>query len=157
MRFERTQRGDGHSSPCSVTLGRLVAILAAMSDGEINISGATVEDIPVIKQLLVANDLPTDGIDDQLLRGFHVADADRSQVLHFLLQQCRGTVREVAYLGSVTRYAVELDRGQTLIVLRQNLDTSAAQALAQQGRRVRLAWRAEDASVLDTNHEEDDT
>jgi putative spermidine/putrescine transport system ATP-binding protein len=68
-----------------------------------------------------------------------------------------GIVRDVAYLGSVTRYAVELDRGETLIVLRQNLDTSAAQALAQQGRRVRLAWRAEDASVLDTNHEEEDT
>ncbi len=50
--------------PASVTLARLIAILAAMSDGEIIISGATADDIPVIKQLLVANDLPTDGIDD---------------------------------------------------------------------------------------------
>jgi hypothetical protein len=57
----------------------------------------------------------------------------------------------------VTQEGGGLYRGQTLIVLRQNLDTSAAQALAQQGRRVRLAWRAEDASVLDTNHEEEDT
>jgi putative spermidine/putrescine transport system ATP-binding protein len=65
-----------------------------------------------------------------------------------------GTVREVAYLGSVTRYDVELDGGETLIVLRQNLDTSAAEALAKRGRRVRLAWRADDASVLDTNQEE---
>ena len=40
-----------------------------------------------------------------------------------------GTVREVAYLGSVTRYVVELDDGETIVVLRQNLETSAAQAL----------------------------
>ena len=65
-----------------------------------------------------------------------------------------GIVRDVAYLGSVTRYVVELDEGQMLVVLRQNLDMSAAKALQQRGRRVRLAWRWEDASELDTNQEE---
>jgi amino-acid N-acetyltransferase len=35
-----------------------------MSDGEIVISGATADDIPLIKQLLVANELPTEGVDD---------------------------------------------------------------------------------------------
>jgi putative spermidine/putrescine transport system ATP-binding protein len=60
-----------------------------------------------------------------------------------------GVVREVAYLGSVTRYLVESDSGETLIALRQNLDTSAHEALAQRGRRVRLAWRAEDARELE--------
>ena len=65
-----------------------------------------------------------------------------------------GVVREVAYLGSVTRYSVELDRGETLIVLRQNLETSAAQALAERGRRVRLTWRPDDASELETNQQE---
>ena len=35
-----------------------------MSEEEIIISGATLADIPIIKQLLVANELPTDGIDD---------------------------------------------------------------------------------------------
>jgi putative spermidine/putrescine transport system ATP-binding protein len=65
-----------------------------------------------------------------------------------------GIVREVAYLGSVTRYSVELDGGATLVVVRQNLDTSAAQALQQRGRRVRLAWRRQDASELDINQEE---
>jgi len=65
-----------------------------------------------------------------------------------------GIVRDVAYLGSVTRYMVELDEGQVLVVLRQNLDMSAAKALQQRGRRVRLAWRREDASELDTNQEE---
>jgi putative spermidine/putrescine transport system ATP-binding protein len=66
-----------------------------------------------------------------------------------------GIVREVAYLGSVTRYVVELDSGETLVVVRQNLETSAAQALAQRGRRVRLAWRLEDAAELDINQQEE--
>jgi putative spermidine/putrescine transport system ATP-binding protein len=65
-----------------------------------------------------------------------------------------GIVRDVAYLGSVTRYVVELDRGETLVVVKQNLDMSAAQALEERGRRVRLAWREEDAKVLAENQEE---
>jgi putative spermidine/putrescine transport system ATP-binding protein len=71
------------------------------------------------------------------------------------LSDAGGIVREVAYLGSVTRYVVELDSGETLVVVRQNLDMSAAQALQQRGRRVRLAWRREDESELDKNQEEE--
>jgi putative spermidine/putrescine transport system ATP-binding protein len=67
----------------------------------------------------------------------------------------RGVVREVVYLGSVTRYVVETDHGETLMVLRQNLNTSAEKALAEKGHAVRLAWRAEDASVLDTDNEKE--
>jgi putative spermidine/putrescine transport system ATP-binding protein len=67
----------------------------------------------------------------------------------------RGVVREVVYLGSVTRYVVETDHGETLVVLRGNLDTSAEKALKERGRAVRLAWRAQDASVLDTNEEKE--
>jgi putative spermidine/putrescine transport system ATP-binding protein len=66
----------------------------------------------------------------------------------------RGVVREVAYLGSVTRYVVESELGETIVVLRQNLDTSAAQALQERGREVRLAWRPKDASVLDQTQQE---
>ncbi|HST32850.1 MAG TPA: ABC transporter ATP-binding protein [Solirubrobacteraceae bacterium] len=65
-----------------------------------------------------------------------------------------GTVREVAYLGSVTRYDVELDGGERIVALEQNLDTSAAQALQMRGRRVRLAYRTQDASLLDTTKQE---
>jgi len=71
------------------------------------------------------------------------------------VREVAGTVREVAYLGSVTRYQVRLDRGETLMVVRQNLDTSAAEALQERGRRVRLVWRARDESALDTNQEEE--
>ncbi len=65
-----------------------------------------------------------------------------------------GAVREVAYLGSVTRYDVELDGGESIVALQQNLDTSAAQALEMRGRRVRLAYRTQDASLLDTTKQE---
>ncbi|MEA2313904.1 MAG: putative spermidine/putrescine transport system ATP-binding protein [Solirubrobacteraceae bacterium] len=68
-----------------------------------------------------------------------------------------GTVREVSYLGSVTRYTVELEDETTLVIVRQNLDTSAESALAQRGRRVRLAWREDDASMLDTTQQKDGT
>ncbi len=66
-----------------------------------------------------------------------------------------GVVREVAYLGGVTRYTVALEEGETLTVLRQNLETSAASVLEERGREVRLTWRAQDASLLDTNQEEE--
>jgi putative spermidine/putrescine transport system ATP-binding protein len=66
-----------------------------------------------------------------------------------------GVVREVAYLGSVTRYVVEDDRGETIVVLKQNLDMSAEQALHERGRKVRLLWRPEDESVLGAKPQEE--
>jgi putative spermidine/putrescine transport system ATP-binding protein len=54
-----------------------------------------------------------------------------------------GVIREVVYVGMVTRYVVDLDGGGTLVVVRQNLETSSQEALAEQGRRVRLSWRPE--------------
>jgi putative spermidine/putrescine transport system ATP-binding protein len=65
-----------------------------------------------------------------------------------------GVVREVAYLGSATRYVIETAKGETVTVLRQNLDPSAARALQERGRQVRFAWKVEDASVLDSKQEE---
>src|SRR5262249_49502054 len=54
-----------------------------------------------------------------------------------------GTVREVVYVGMVTRYVVDLDSGGDLVGVRQNLETSSQEALAEQGKRVRLSWRPE--------------
>ncbi len=57
------------------------------------------------------------------------------------LRSADGVVREVVYLGSVTRYVVEADDGRTLVALRQNDDAEAARAPAgARGERVRLAW-----------------
>ena len=52
-----------------------------------------------------------------------------------------GTVREVVYLGAVTRYIVELDAGGRLVVMQQNLTTSSMEALQVRGKAVRLNWR----------------
>jgi putative spermidine/putrescine transport system ATP-binding protein len=54
-----------------------------------------------------------------------------------------GVVREVVYVGMVTRFIVDLDSGGQLVVVRQNLETSSQQALEEQGNRVRLEWRPE--------------
>jgi putative spermidine/putrescine transport system ATP-binding protein len=54
-----------------------------------------------------------------------------------------GVVREVVYVGMVTRYLVDLDSGGQLVVIRQNLETSSQQALEEQGKRVRLEWKPE--------------
>ena len=54
-----------------------------------------------------------------------------------------GTVREVVYVGMVTRYVVDLDAGGELVVVRQNLETTSQDALSEQGKRVGLSWRPE--------------
>jgi putative spermidine/putrescine transport system ATP-binding protein len=54
-----------------------------------------------------------------------------------------GVVREVVYVGMFTRFVVDLDAGGELVVVRQNLETSSQEALAEQGKRVRLSWRPE--------------
>jgi putative spermidine/putrescine transport system ATP-binding protein len=59
-----------------------------------------------------------------------------------------GHVREVVYLGAVTRYIVELDGGGELVVMQQNLTTSSMEALQVRGETVRLRWeRSNNRSV----------
>jgi putative spermidine/putrescine transport system ATP-binding protein len=65
-----------------------------------------------------------------------------------------GQIRDVAYIGAVTRYLVDLDRGGELQVVRQNLEMSSQEALEQQGRRVRVAWRGEHAYAIPDLHEQ---
>jgi putative spermidine/putrescine transport system ATP-binding protein len=52
-----------------------------------------------------------------------------------------GVIRNVVYLGSDTRYHVALDAGAEVIVTEQNLQASSMEALAAQGRAVRLVWK----------------
>jgi putative spermidine/putrescine transport system ATP-binding protein len=51
-----------------------------------------------------------------------------------------GTVRDVIYLGSDTKYHVALDVGGELAVIKQNVATSSMEALALRGTAVRLIW-----------------
>ena len=61
----------------------------------------------------------------------------------------QGLVRDVQYVGPVTRYHVTLDRGGELQVLAQNLDEGSSEVLEAKGRRVSLAWRPEQESEID--------
>jgi len=61
----------------------------------------------------------------------------------------QGTVRDVQYVGPVTRYYVTLERGGELQVLAQNLDEGSSEVLEARGRRVSLEWRPEQESVID--------
>ncbi|MGZ8563109.1 MAG: ABC transporter ATP-binding protein, partial [Candidatus Limnocylindria bacterium] len=59
-----------------------------------------------------------------------------------------GRIEEVVYLGADTRYIVALDAGGQLIVTQQNLVASSMEALAAQGRVVRLIWQRQHVLAL---------
>jgi len=53
----------------------------------------------------------------------------------------RGRISQVVYLGPDTRFVVALEPGGELVVTQQNLATSSMEALALQGKAVRLIWK----------------
>jgi len=58
-----------------------------------------------------------------------------------------GQVQDVSYVGVMTRYVVDLDRGGQLVVARQN-ETAPAEPGGLRGSRVRLAWHSEQAFTV---------
>jgi putative spermidine/putrescine transport system ATP-binding protein len=64
-----------------------------------------------------------------------------------------GQIRDVVYVGMVTRYVVDLDAGGRLMVVVQNLETSSSQVLEARGRRVRLEWRPEHTYAIEPGGE----
>lgn len=60
-----------------------------------------------------------------------------------------GVVRDVQYVGPLTRYHVTLDRGGEVQVLAQNLEEGSSEVLEARGRRTRVVWRPEQESVID--------
>src|SRR3954471_12945569 len=56
-----------------------------------------------------------------------------------------GVVKDVQYAGSVTRYVVELESGERLVVVRQNVEDSPVQV----DTRVGLHWRTEHTYEID--------
>jgi putative spermidine/putrescine transport system ATP-binding protein len=67
-----------------------------------------------------------------------------------------GRVRDVVYVGMVTRYVVDLDAGGELVVVRQNLETTSADVVEAQGRSVRIGWRPEHTYTIDGSGERKD-
>ncbi len=64
-----------------------------------------------------------------------------------------GRIRDVSYVGMVTRFIIELDQGGELEVVRQNLEMSSQEALEQRGRRVRVGWHGEHAYAIPDSQE----
>lgn len=54
-----------------------------------------------------------------------------------------GIVRDVVYLGLLTRYIVDLDGGGEVVVVEQNLKTTSMDVLKIKGQRARLHWKKE--------------
>jgi len=61
-----------------------------------------------------------------------------------------GHVREVVYVGALTKYIVDLDEGGELVVFRQNLATSSMEALQVRGRAVRLTWSRKNIRLVES-------
>jgi putative spermidine/putrescine transport system ATP-binding protein len=59
-----------------------------------------------------------------------------------------GTVTDVSYVGQATRYGVDLDAGGSLLVIRQNLETSHDEARELRGHKVRVGWREHQTSTI---------
>ncbi len=57
-----------------------------------------------------------------------------------------GVVRDVVYLGLFTRYLVEIEGGNDLVVVEQNLKTTSMDVLSAKGQKVRLLWHKEHIS-----------
>jgi putative spermidine/putrescine transport system ATP-binding protein len=81
----------------------------------------------------------------------HLRDAGSLPAVGLHAEPAR--VRDVVYAGMLTRFVVELDRGGELQVVRQNLESSSAEAFDARGRDVLLEWRPEHQLELDKRGE----
>jgi putative spermidine/putrescine transport system ATP-binding protein len=66
-----------------------------------------------------------------------------------------GKVAEVAYAGMVTRFTIALDAGGELQVVRQNLETTSAEAAGERGRQVLIGWRDDQTAAISSTKEEE--
>ena len=66
-----------------------------------------------------------------------------------------GVVSAVVYVGSVTRFVVDLDAGGTLTAVRQNVARVDRCEPIVEGQRVLLAWRPENTFTIDSSNLEE--
>jgi putative spermidine/putrescine transport system ATP-binding protein len=59
-----------------------------------------------------------------------------------------GRIIDVSYAGSVTRFTVQLESGEKLQVVRQNVESASSGALPGQGSEVQVGWRPEHAAAV---------
>jgi putative spermidine/putrescine transport system ATP-binding protein len=63
-----------------------------------------------------------------------------------------GQIRDIVYVGVLTRYVIELDAGGELVVARQN-EEEPALSPGMGGARVSIAWRGDQAFTISQGHE----
>jgi putative spermidine/putrescine transport system ATP-binding protein len=59
-----------------------------------------------------------------------------------------GRIVDVSYAGSVTRFTVQLESGEKLQIVRQNVESASSETLRGQGEEVRVGWRPEHAAAV---------
>jgi putative spermidine/putrescine transport system ATP-binding protein len=64
------------------------------------------------------------------------------------LQTESGRIVDVSYAGSVTRFTVQLESGEKLQVVRQNVESASSSGLRRQGDEVQVGWRPEHAAAV---------
>ena len=64
------------------------------------------------------------------------------------LQTESGRIVDVSYAGSVTRFTVQLEQGEKLQVVRQNVESASSGALPEQGNEVLVGWRPQHAAAV---------
>jgi putative spermidine/putrescine transport system ATP-binding protein len=136
--------------------------LAVFNEGEIEQIGTPAEVYERPETVFVAGFVGVSNIIERDGRKFTI----RPEKIHMLAEDAPasdtaehwepGRIRDVVYVGMVTRYLVELDSGGELVVLRQNLETSSQEALEARDRRVRLGWRPEHTFEITSQKEEDE-
>jgi putative spermidine/putrescine transport system ATP-binding protein len=127
--------------------------LAVFDDGKIVQVGAPAEVYERPATAFVAGFV---GVSNMLERDGHrftvrpekiriLGDGERPEGVHVEA----GTIADVSYAGMITRYVVALDAGGELQVVRQNLETSSADALEERGRKVHVAWRPQQTYAIE--------
>ena len=139
--------------------------LAVFNNGRIEQVGAPAEVYEHPETELVAGFVGISNVLDRAVNGQLSRFTVRPEKIHLLEESDTaaagahsetGRIRDVVYVGMVTRYAVELDEGGVLMVIRQNLETTSSEALEARGQRVRLAWRPEHTYAIETGEEEEE-
>jgi putative spermidine/putrescine transport system ATP-binding protein len=64
------------------------------------------------------------------------------------LQTESGRIVDVSYAGAVTRFTVQLESGERLQIVRQNVESASSGALPAQGTEVLVGWRPEHAAAV---------
>ncbi|HET8566908.1 MAG TPA: ABC transporter ATP-binding protein [Solirubrobacterales bacterium] len=59
-----------------------------------------------------------------------------------------GRIVDVSYAGAITRFTIELDSGESLQLVRQNVESASSGALPEQGNEVLVGWRPEHAAAV---------